>query len=101
MRPDRLRSVYEKVVGPVGAADPIKGRRRMNDNGAPNDRSDPFGRGLAAHRARLPRSDCPFPGAHVEARRWLAGWDHAEFKAEDRRDGPSGWIGRVEDEPRS
>lgn len=40
-------------------------------------RSDPFGMGLAAHRERLPRRDCPYPAAHVEGQRWLEGWDHA------------------------
>lgn len=54
----------------------------MNDNGPPpGDRVDPFGQGLAAHRDKLERGQCPFVGTHVEGRRWLAGWDHAAFKA--------------------
>lgn len=54
----------------------------MNDNGDPPvERSDPFGMGLAAHRDRIARASCPFPAAHVEGRRWLAGWDHALFRA--------------------
>lgn len=54
----------------------------MNDNDKqdPRPRSDPFAMGLAAHRDRFRREDCPFPSAHIEARRWLAGWDHAEFR---------------------
>jgi ribosome modulation factor len=65
----------------------------MNDNGAPEQRSDPFGRGLAAHRDHVPRGDCPYPAPHVEARRWLAGWDHARFKDADASEGLAGRIG--------
>ena len=70
----------------------------MNDNGTPDDRSDPFGMGLAAHRDHIPRTECPYPDAHVEARRWLAGWDHARFKQMDANAGLSGRIGRDADE---
>lgn len=54
----------------------------MNDNDkpAPKLRSDPFAMGLAAHCDLSRREECPFPLAYVEARRWLAGWDHAEFR---------------------
>lgn len=53
----------------------------MNDNGDPPlDRSDPFGMGLTAHRDHVDRAGCPFPSGHVEGRRWLAGWDHAQFR---------------------
>jgi ribosome modulation factor len=34
--------------------------------------------GLAAHKDLSAREQCPFPLEHVEARRWLAGWDHAD-----------------------
>jgi hypothetical protein len=59
----------------------------MNDNGdMPTGRTDPFAQGLAAHRDNIARETCPFPAAHVEARRWTAGWDHAAFKAADKAD---------------
>ena len=59
----------------------------MNDNDTadPKLRSDPFGMGLAAHRDLFPRENCPYPPAFVEARRWLAGWDHAELRAVNSR----------------
>ena len=38
-------------------------------------RRDPFGRGLAAHRAHLPRESCPHVPDHAEGKLWLAGWD--------------------------
>mgnify|MGYP002780285498 CR=1 FL=1 len=46
-------------------------------------RSDPFFMGMAAHRGHFLRLDCPFPRAHVEARQWLAGFDHAAFRARE------------------
>lgn len=42
-------------------------------------RRDPFGLGQTANQDRSERGDCPYPTEHVEARRWLAGWDHAEL----------------------
>jgi len=65
----------------------------MNDNGAPEERFDPFGRGLTAHRDQVSRDDCPYPAPYVEARRWLAGWDHAQFRTGDADHGLAGRIG--------
>lgn len=70
----------------------------MNDNGAPDVRSDPFALGLAAHRDLIPRGECPYPANHVEARRWLAGWDHARFKQDDAAGLLAGRIGRESDD---
>ena len=68
----------------------------MNDNGEiPPDRSDPFGKGVAAHREQHARQECPYPEAHVEARRWSAGWDHAAFKAS----GEPSVAGRIGGDP--
>lgn len=65
----------------------------MNDNGAPPERSDPFGQGLTALRDRVPRTDCPYPIDHEEGRRWLAGWDHARFKLAGNETDLAGRIG--------
>lgn len=68
----------------------------MNDNGdTPISRADPFGRGLAAHRDKMLRSDCPFPPHFDEARRWTAGWDHAAFRSIETT-AVAGRIGRSE-----
>lgn len=65
----------------------------MNDNeGYPVERSDPFGMGLAAHRDQIARDECPFSAIHVEGRRWLAGWDHALFRAADNSAAIAGRI---------
>lgn len=56
----------------------------MNDNGAAvAGRLDPFTQGMAAFRDALDREECPYPATHVEARSWLAGWEHGSFRAVD------------------
>ena len=52
-------------------------------------RSDPFFMGMAAYRDHFLRLDCPFPRSHVEARRWLAGFDHAAFRASEDQPQPA------------
>ena len=67
----------------------------MNDNDRRmSSRTDPFGMGVAAHLDHFARDACPYPSTHVEARRWLAGWDHASFRNSDKENPVDGRIGR-------
>lgn len=50
---------------------------RFAETREPAMRRDPFGRGLQARRAQMPRESCPHVPDHAEGRLWLAGWDLA------------------------